>query len=230
MNIFPNNKRNEYTNKLIKPISLTHNSGLRVYVAVDSVTIENSIIQYPSINDFPDIFCFNHSIEDEPDTFKLPEVYFENSQKLIQFLKSNCVHTFLKNICLRDGKVSLETNGKYTFVSIRLFDFLRIPKESSFRVLGIDWLDGRFTRYYENYYVVELGDLKIFHGAQKFDLYINTPRLIKIVSSNIKQYLCGGGYRNELATIPIKCSKRTSFFTPKSNNIFPSIPILYPVF
>ena len=115
MNIFPNNKRNEYTNQLTKPISRVYNSDVCACIALDLVTIENSIIQYPSLNDFPDILCFNNSIEGTPDKFKLPEVYFENAEKLFHFLKSNCASTFLKNIYLHDDKVFLETNGKYTF-------------------------------------------------------------------------------------------------------------------
>ena len=183
---YPDNKRNKYCNQLIRPLSRSLNSRVSTVLALDSITLENSIIQYPSLDDYPDIFCFNKSVEDKPDIFKVSEVYYETPTKFLQHLKSECVSVFFKNIYLQGGKISLESNGKYTFISTRLFDFLKLLKKNSLRVLGVDWLDGRFKRYYGKYYAIEAGDFQIFHAYQKFDLYINSPRFIKILSSNIK--------------------------------------------
>ena len=47
-----------------------------------------------------------------------------------------------------------------------------------------------------------------------------SPSLIKVISSNINEYLSGGGYSNVLAIFPINFSNRTTFFTQKVKEFF----------
>ena len=98
MNVFPENKRSQFKNRLARPLSQLNRSSSFYYITLDSITIENSIIQYPSENDIPDIVCFNRSIEDHPDQFIVPEIYFESIDKFSKFLKVNCIGNFLKTI------------------------------------------------------------------------------------------------------------------------------------
>ena len=98
MNVFPENKRSQFKNLLARPLSQLNRSSSFYYITLDSITIENSIIQYPSENNIPDIVCFNRSIEDHPDQFIVPEIYFESIDKFSKFLKVNCIGNFLKTI------------------------------------------------------------------------------------------------------------------------------------
>ena len=68
MGIFPENKRSRYINRLSKPLSLQDNSLSYLYIALESVTIENSIIQYRSEDRYPDIICFNRPMKMIPIT------------------------------------------------------------------------------------------------------------------------------------------------------------------
>ena len=220
MNVFPENKRSQFINRLVKPLSQINSTSSYYYTTLDSVTIENSIIQYHTKNEVPDIVCFNRSIEDQPDQFIVPEIYFESILKFYNFLKSNCIGNFLKVIDIKHGKFTTQSNGKYTFISIRFFNFLKLDKTDNLPILGKDWMDGRFKKYYEKYYVIESSYFFKFHASQTFDLSKNLPRLMKIVSPNIKQYISGGGYTNVLATFPFDHSKRTTFFVRKVEEYF----------
>ena len=220
MGTFPENKRSRYINRLSKPLSVQDNSLSYLYIALESVTIENSFIQYPSEEEYPDIICFNKSMEDDPDHFIIPKNFFESTSKLIDCLKTNCLIDFLKDIRLTNNKFTLQTNGKYTFFSVQLFTFLGFDKTAKLRILGQDWLDGRFKHFYGKYYVVESGHIVRFHAVRAFDLNYKSPSLIKVRSSNIKQYLSGGGYSNVLAVFPIDFANRTTFFTQKIKEYF----------
>jgi len=77
MSIFPENKRSRYINRLSKPLSVQDNSLSYLYIALESVTIENSIIQYRSEDRYPDIICFNKSMEDDPVHFIIPRIFLK---------------------------------------------------------------------------------------------------------------------------------------------------------
>ena len=62
---------------------------------------------------------------------------------------SMCVKKFLNNIYLQRGKIVLTTNGKYTFITLRLLDLLSVKISKNARVLGANWLDGRFKILYK---------------------------------------------------------------------------------
>ena len=76
MSIFSENKRSRYINRLSKPFSVQDNSLSYLYIALESATIENSIIQYRSEDGYPDIICFNKSMEDVPAHFTIPRIFF----------------------------------------------------------------------------------------------------------------------------------------------------------
>ena len=220
MNIFPDNKRSHFVNRMVKPLALTKSLSSYFYITLDSITIENSIIQYPIEYNLPDLICFNQSIEDKPSQFTLPEIHFESIIKFLSFLRRNCIGEFLKEIEVKNNRFTLQSNGKYTFISIRFFEFLQLDQTDNLRILGQNWLDGRFKYYYGKYYVLEAGYFKTFNASQKFDLNKNVPSIIKIVSPNIKQYLSGGSYTNVLSTFPLDHSKRTTFFVRKNKEFF----------
>ena len=115
MNVFPENKRSQFVNRLVKPLTQINSTSSYYYISLDSITIENSIVQYHTKNEVPDIVCFNRSIEDQPDQFIVPEIYFENITKFSNFLKSNCIGKFLKVIDVKNEKFTIQSNGKYTF-------------------------------------------------------------------------------------------------------------------
>ena len=77
MGIFPENRRSRYINRLSKPLSVQDNSFSYLYIALESVTIENSFIQYPSEDGYPDIICFNKSMEDDPDHFIITRIFLK---------------------------------------------------------------------------------------------------------------------------------------------------------
>ena len=220
MNIFPDNSRSFFVNRLASPISSNPNSTKSIYLSLDSIVFENSIIQYPSFDSLPDIICFNQKTENKPDLFKLPEIYFENSQKLVNLLKIYCVGKFVKKIELRNEKFVLQTNGKCTFISIRFFDFLRLERKYGVSSLGSDWVDDRFKIYYGKYYVIQSQSFLNLQARKRFDLNVNIPALIKVVSPDVKVYVSGNKFKNELCTFPIDLSKKSSLFTPRNIQYF----------
>ena len=86
------------------------------------------------------------------------------------------------------------------------------------------FVDNRMKKYYNRTYYV-ISNLIIRGGNeliadQLFDLNIYKPRLIKIISPNVKKYESGGGFTNILSIIPLDHSKSTITYIPSIKQYF----------
>ena len=221
VNIFPDNKRCNFINRLAKPISPQYDTNSTIFISLDSIVIENFIIQYTAIHDFPDIIYFTKPTHYTPDVFQIPEIYFESSEKFFEYLKSSCNGIFLKTVDFRNGKFSIQTNGSYTLISKRFIDFLRLSINKDVQLLGKQKTDPRFKRYYIKFYVIEYGTVCKLHANHEFDLNVHLPSILKVFSSDIKQCLSGGGYIKHIATVPLDVTRKRTFFTPTIPEYFP---------
>ena len=84
MDVFPTNSRTKFSNKFPKEISITCNDN-SLYLSVENLILENTIIQYKNKRDSPDIIWKSSKLFK---TFKMPERWFNTSKSLEMFLKS----------------------------------------------------------------------------------------------------------------------------------------------
>ena len=84
MDVFPKNSRTKFSNNFPKEISITHNDNA-LYLSVENLILENPIIQYKNRRGSPDIIWKSSRLVK---SFKMPERYFNTSQSLEMFLKS----------------------------------------------------------------------------------------------------------------------------------------------
>ena len=83
MDIFPTNSRTQFSNKFPKEIFTTHDDNA-LYLSVENLILENTIIQYKNKRGLPDIIWkASNSIK----LFKMPERWFNTTQSMEMFLK-----------------------------------------------------------------------------------------------------------------------------------------------
>ena len=61
---------------------------------------------------------------------------------------------------------------------------------------------------------------------QLFNINLLKPSIIKVVSSDIKEYICGGGYKRILAIIPVNHITRTTSINRTVNEFLKQIRII----
>ena len=83
MDVFPKNSRTKFSNNFPKEISITHNDNA-LYLSVENLILENTIIQYKNRRGSPDISWKSSRLVK---SFKMPERYFNTSQSVEMFLK-----------------------------------------------------------------------------------------------------------------------------------------------
>ena len=116
LDIYPGNTRSSYTNRLPATISVSKIGVSGLWLSLESLAIENSIIPYKKSVD-PDIITheeidISHNKFQSYEEFFMPERWFENSRTFISFLQRECVSLFFKNVYLKNNAVVIHTNGK----------------------------------------------------------------------------------------------------------------------
>ena len=213
---FPSNTRSKYSNTLSKQLNVKHTSVNSLWLALDSLTIQNSIVQYKNNDDLYDMLAVNTGIG-----FSMSEKWFESSQSFLNFLSSKRVGKFFTEVNLVNGFIILKTNGRYTVISKRFYRYLGFTNVENERVLGNKFLDGRMKDYYGKYYIMDLGgENNLLRGDHPFDVNIFTPNLMKIISPDIAPYVCGGSYKNILAVVPLDHSSSSITFIPAITKFF----------
>ena len=138
MQTHPANKRSSFTNKLPKPLTLSIKHESSLFLSLESIAIENSIIQYPSVDRYPDLLIWNPVTKSIQSNFKIPEVHFEKPANFVSHMKSSTIDIFFKSLDIKGGKIHIQMIRKYILVSRRLFDFLRVNHEQNVSKHG-DW-------------------------------------------------------------------------------------------
>ena len=219
MNIFPTNTCSTYSNTLAKQLKVTNVGINSLWVALESVTIENSITQYKNTDvEYDLLHLDNHS---NKVSFSMPEKCFENRHTFLSYLSHHCKDKLLKDVKLINGYINIKTNGLYTLISSRFYRFLGFTVIEHVRVLGKNHFDERLKDYHGKYYVLCLPDqMRNLTADQPFELNIFTPNLLKIISPNITSYECGGGYKNILSIMPLNHSSSAITFIPAVTQFF----------
>ena len=215
MSLYPENSRSGYLNHLPKQICTSSSGSKALWLSLESITFENSIIQYKRRED-PDIISF-HQDNKTAVLFFMPEKYFENVASFINDFRTECINLGLKDVCIKNGYITLTSTGSVIYMSAKLYRFLGFTDGSSSK-LGTMFFDNRMKKYYNRtYYVIRYNELI---ADQLFDLNIYKPRLIKIISQNVKKYESGGGFKNILSIIPLDHSKSTITYIPSIKQYF----------
>ena len=202
MKIYPNNTRTKFTNKLYKQIEVTRQGYDSLWMSLESITFENTIIQYKGDTSY-DIICFPFDIE----RYAFPYKYFENLNSFADFIHLKTVGKFFKNIYLENGYFNLQTLQIRTLISPRLYHFLGFSNPNNVAIE--EWYDN------EKYYIIgKYGIENHLKADHKFDIHLYKPNLIKILTTNIEPYFSGGGYENILSIIPFENQCHTTIFIP----------------
>ena len=98
--IYPDNTRSSYTNKLPRTISVSKVGVNGLWLSLESLAIENSIIPYKKSEE-ADIITYEEKnvLDKEFKTFEeffIPQRWFENTRSFISFLQRECVSLFKK--------------------------------------------------------------------------------------------------------------------------------------
>ena len=219
MDIYPDNVRTRYSNTLTKQINIPLVESNSLWLALESITVEQSIIQYKDSDVTHDILILEN--DNTTKYFSIPEICFENESTFLNFFISKCVPSFFSSIRMVNGYISFQTNGSYTLMSSKLYRFLGFTNPKNLIKLGTNWIDNRLTQYNGKYYIIDyFAGKNVMTADQPFELNIFTPNLLKIISPNIKHYICGGGYTNILAIVPLKHTASAVTFNPSIKKYF----------
>ena len=116
MNIYPDNVRTNYSNTLPKQINIPLVESNSLWLALESITVEHSIMQYKDSDVSHDILILDQ-FDLISKSFSIPEICFENESTFLNFFISKCVPTFFSSVQLVNGYISFQTNGSYTLMS-----------------------------------------------------------------------------------------------------------------
>ena len=226
MNVFSNNTRSLYSNTLAKPITASLSRGDLLWVSLESVTLENYIIQYPKQID-PDIIYFTSKQifditdeefrQNEPKMVWIPEKRYTDSNSFFRLARSYFKGSILNDIYLSDEVANLIINPGLTLISKKLVRFLKIdPNDYEARKYIPSQMENTFLKGIndENYIINYTSKTLHIKGRRKFDLNEDLPEFIKIKCSNIKQYVSGGAYSTILSCIPFNETIRTTVYIP----------------
>ena len=96
--IYPDNTRSSYTNKLPRTISVSKVGVNGLWLSLESLAIENSIIPYKKSEEADIITYEEKDVLDKEfksfEKFFIPQRWFENTRSFISFLQRECVSLF----------------------------------------------------------------------------------------------------------------------------------------
>ena len=118
MTIYPDNTRANYINTLPRTIGVSQVGASSIWLSLESVAIENSIIPYKKSEE-PDIITYDEIYQ----TFFMPEQCFDDTNSFVNFLQRVCVNVVFKDIYLKNGVINIQTIGKLTLISPRFLRF-----------------------------------------------------------------------------------------------------------
>ena len=229
--IYPKNTRSKFSNILEKPVTVSEPGSNALWVSLESAVVENSIIQYKS-DVYPDIILDTSDQDTLPDTIRLnadddndvntkrfimPDICFDNSKLFVDFLRVKTVGEFFKDVYLENGHFVLHILKSQTFVSQRLYRFLGFNPDGlkpAFVLTTIDQLQNNVKKYYK------LFPNSVLKAQESFDISLYIPNVMKILTTNIEPYLCGGDYKNILCTLPLEKYQQTTIYNPQIQKKF----------
>ena len=100
MDIYPENSRTKFSNKFPKEILIDSDTN-SLWVSIETIIMENTIVQYKAMNNTPDIIWFSSNFHT---SFTMPERCFDGPKSLEVFLKSQFRGEF-KNSSIKDNTI-----------------------------------------------------------------------------------------------------------------------------
>ena len=146
-----------------------------LWISLESITFENSIIQYEKTN-IPDIISFSNPGENnrQPNILYISENVYLSNETFIEQFKHGTNSLFLKDAYLTNGYIELTTNDWYTLISPRLYRFLGFTDFSGLITINPKKHDlPNLEKYDTIFYVIDkFGEENHLIADQKFDLNI----------------------------------------------------------
>ena len=168
------------------------------------------------MDQYPDLLILDPVTKSIQSNFKIPEIHFENPVNFVSHIRSSTLDIFFKSLNIKKGKIHIQMIRKYILVSRRLFDFLRVNYGQNVLKHGDGFVDPDIRLHGGDFYIIKPDSNLTLKGHSIFDLNYFVPKVIKIVSDDIMQYLSGGGYRKHIGILPVDYSTTTTFFPLKS--------------
>ena len=230
MRMFPDNSRTAFSNKFPKELSVSNEGDNALWVIVENVIFENTMIRYRKKDAVPDIM-----LTDIPRRknilFKMPERWFDNNRSLENFLSSEFNRISMQLNGFQDTSqfktflgINLKNNYFYlTFttnvdvcIHSKFYEFLGFKNSGS--ILGEILYQG--NKYYMLGGNTENDTSKCVKADNPFDINIFTPHLVQLKCDNIIPNISGGGYNNVIDSFCVDYSKRVTDFNPRNIKAF----------
>ena len=104
---------------------------------------------------------------------------------------------------------------------LRFLGFTEYNTVNKISTWGSVYFDSRLEKFYKSYYIIDIGSqYNTLIANHILDLNIYKPQILKVVTPSIKEYICGGTYKNVLSVIPLDHSKLVLTFTPSIKQYF----------
>ncbi len=215
MDMFPVNSRTKFSNKFPKEFSIDNINDNAIWISVENIIMQNTIIQYKNIGNIPDIIWFTSNFHK---TFSMPEICFDSPKSIETYLRSEFLDFFnllaesnsvyeniertqyenntILDIYLKDDIFNLKTSKYcYTLISPKFYEYLGFSVIND--VLKEEWYKDQI------YYVIgKHGVEKHITADKTFDINLLKPNLIQLVCQNIILNLSGGGSNSVIGSMP----------------------------
>ena len=104
---------------------------------------------------------------------------------------------------------------------LRFLGFTEYNTVNKIFKLGSVYFDGRLEKFYKSHYIIDIdSQYNTLIANHILDLNIFKARIMKVVSPSIKEYICGGTYKNVLSVIPLDHWKSALTFIPRIKQYF----------
>lgn len=240
MDIFPENSRGSFSNILPKPIKPKNENTKALYLSLDNLIMENTLVQYSSEPFTPDIYWFNPSNSDSR-TFYLDISKFHSRKSLLLLLRKeirNATRYFkVKDNNFRRGYVILRIHFKSGLFIINTSKVLNIYISKRFLTfLGFVYTENTHGPI-ESVNLVDISNKEIksvmmcrlpVTGLKNSGLVANkifchdlmTPNTIQVICKNIEPNLSGDGHNCVIEMIPINLQRKVLDYRPKIKKIY----------
>ena len=239
MQIYPDNTRARFSNILPKSFRCIGENGSGLYVSLESLIIENSIVQYDVDDSTPDILWV---MKESSREFFLRRSRFDNVKTLLLTIKREIreAEKFFRGRYpyLNEDYTPMKItnhNGRFIILPNINMDIYFSKKFLSFLGFSEYFLDDyTIHETFESSSILKprYKNLKMlrfknhepinpsYRADRKFSLHYFIPSLIKVVCKNIAQNMTGSGYDFVLENIPLRTRAKILHFCPNIKKLY----------
>ena len=227
MELYRGNTRSTFCNQLSKEIFVDQTRKNCLWLNLENLLTENTIVTYNKSDSLPDII-FNHSRKDQSKFFKMSKQNFNSNESVKDYLKlelESLTQTIVGSTINKPGCFDIELFDGYIHLTFpQVFDMCIHSK--FFEFLGLSEPEHVIDKFWhENvqYYAISPqleNNCKVVKAKKKFNFRIFLPNLIQILCYNISPNLSGTGHDYIIGTFGIDHSTNVLEYTCKSKKAF----------